>query len=114
MKFDQIKLQMIFDAACQMPTPDRDIFLNRECVNDDALRVEIESLLDHYFTQAKTIDSSQPSLVPIPSDAINHIPERWKIGSGVESGGMGSVYDARDKVLDRRVANDSSVRSNFS
>ena len=95
---------MIFDAACQMPTADRDIFLNRECVNDDALRVEIESLLDHYFTQAKTIDSSQPSLAPIPSDAINHIPERWKIGSGVESGGMGSVYDARDKVLDRRVA----------
>ena len=104
MKHDHLKIQKLFDAAVDLPSSERDLFLDKECGDDDALRAEVESLLEHHFTQAKTIDSSQPSLSPIPEDAIKHIPDRWQVGAGKKSGGMGSVYDARDTVLDRRVA----------
>jgi serine/threonine protein kinase len=104
MNVDQIKIQMLFDAAIQMESAEREPFLDKECGDDDAMRAEVESLLEHHFSQAKTIDSSQPSFAPLPENAISHIPERWKVGVGRESGGMGSVYDARDTVLDRRVA----------
>ena len=98
------QVQQLFNAAFSMGSAKRELFLDKECGDDDALRAEVESLLEHHFTQAKTIDSSQPSLSPIPEDAIKHIPDRWQVGAGKKSGGMGSVYDARDTVLDRRVA----------
>ncbi|MDP7009581.1 MAG: serine/threonine-protein kinase, partial [Phycisphaerales bacterium] len=104
MNIDQIKIQMLFDAAIQMESEEREPFLDKECGDDDALRAEVESLLEHQLSQAKTIDSSQPSFAPLPENAITHIPERWQVGVRKESGGMGSVYDARDTVLDRRVA----------
>jgi len=100
---DNDKARELFNAASNLPSSERETFLDKKC-EDDALRAEVESLLEDYFTQAKTIDSSQPSLPPIPTDAIEHIPERWEISSGIKSGGMGSVYDARDSVLNRRVA----------
>ena len=104
MSTNQERAHELFIAARNLPSAERDPFLDKECGEDDALRAEAESLLCDYLMQAKTIDSSQPSSQPITTDAIEHIPERWKISSGVKSGGMGSVYDARDTVLNRRVA----------
>ena len=109
---------MIFDAACEMPSAEREPFLDKECGDDNALRAEVESLLEHHFTQANTVDppttgeAIAPSDVarisegdaPDLSDVIKHIPERWKIGLDSASGGMGSVFSAHDTMLDRRVA----------
>ena len=103
MRTNQERAHELFNAARNLPSAERDPFLDKECGEDDALRAEAESLLDHFLTQAKTIDSSQPSSSSIPSDAIEQIPDRWKISSGVKSGGMGSVYDAKDTVLNRSI-----------
>ncbi len=78
--------------------------LDNVAKGDDDSPKDVETVLEHNLSQAETIDSSQPSFSPIPKDAIKHIPERWQVGAGKKSGGMGSVYDARDTVLDRRVA----------
>ena len=103
----------LFDAVKSLPSPDRESFLDRECAHDNALRAEVEALLDTHFMQAQTIDPPRheqavdtdlQDRISNPDDLVQHIPDRWRIGSSVESGGMGSVFDAHDTVLDRKVA----------
>ena len=101
---DSQRIHKIVEAVIAIPSGDREQYLDRNCGTNDALRAEVESLVEHHFSQAKTIDSSQPRLPSIPLDTIDHIPVRWKVSAGRESGGMGSVYNALDTTLNRRVA----------
>ncbi len=54
MKHDHLKIQKLFDAAVDLPQADCDLFLDKECGDDDALLAEVESLLEHNLSQPTT------------------------------------------------------------
>ena len=48
MTLDNDKAHELFNAASNLPSSERETFLDKKC-EDDALRAEVESLLEHYF-----------------------------------------------------------------
>ena len=61
MTFDQERVQELFDAAINMASAEREPFLDKECGENDALRGEVEALLEHHFTSAQTVRPSEQS-----------------------------------------------------
>jgi predicted Ser/Thr protein kinase len=79
----------IFADACDLPADARAAFLDRACAGDQALRREVEALLDHD---------------PGPEPAVPAAIGRFKIERAIGEGGMGRVYAAVDPTLGRTVA----------
>ncbi|MGB5015466.1 MAG: kelch repeat-containing protein, partial [Pyrinomonadaceae bacterium] len=99
-----------FQVAVELGGEDRSAFLNEACAANLALRREVESLL--------TADSFEWKLIDGPameSAAVFFEAEELRLRSGqdlghyeilrlVGKGGMGEVYLARDRILNRQVA----------
>ena len=49
------QVKELFDAVMALPSAEKEPFLDHACGNNDALRAEIESILEHHFTQASTV-----------------------------------------------------------
>src|SRR5215831_7847394 len=100
----------IFDATAALRPDERSSFLDQACGQDEALRREVQSLLD---LEARTGDflgggaiedvarvfaeEKAPSL-------IGQKLGRYELLSLIGAGGMGEVYRARDLALKREVA----------
>ena len=95
----------LFDAVMKLPSSEREPFLDHECGNNDALRAEIESLLEHHFTQANTVvEELQLGSVQL-DHCMGDMIGKFKIISVLGEGGMGIVYLAeQSKPVKRRVA----------
>jgi tetratricopeptide (TPR) repeat protein len=104
------RIEELFHAASELPAGERGVFLERECSGDEALRCEVESLIAapddkrSFIEQSaltlgmKVLSSSQKgSLV---GESIGH----YKIVKLLGEGGMGEVYLAEDRTLERQVA----------
>ncbi|HEY6189184.1 MAG TPA: protein kinase [Pyrinomonadaceae bacterium] len=110
MSNDWQNLQSLFHTALSLKTEDRAAYLARECVQDEGLRQEVESLLE--ATEQRDGFLEQPALSlgmqVLSSDSTdgltNQLIGSFKILSVLGKGGMGNVYLAEDTQLERKVA----------
>src|SRR5262245_42521045 len=100
----------IFRAAAEIPPDRRDAFLATACGDDKTLKQEVESLLNHDaqgegWIDERALDVAAQALASTPSKSwIGREVHHYHVSSLVGKGGMGEVYRARDKRLERDVA----------
>jgi serine/threonine-protein kinase len=84
-------------------------FLDKECGSDPAMRAEIESLLQEHdgasqFIEEPALHLAAKSFVSGGAFHAGQIIGDYEIVSFIGSGGMGEVYLAQDRELNRKVA----------
>ena len=99
----------IFDEVVDLEPAARAARLGDLCKDDDALRREVESLLEHDLPSDDAIgqvvaeaarEAADEGTALRPGQALLHYDLAWKIGQG----GMGEVWKATDHTLGREVA----------
>ncbi|HKR12508.1 MAG TPA: protein kinase [Pyrinomonadaceae bacterium] len=107
-RWQQVK--EIFDSAIKYRPEHRGTFLSQACLGDDALRSEVESLIVSHEKEGSFID--EPAYYAAAELLVaekSELPSGYSIGnyevlSFISRGGMGEVYLAQDKRLNRKVA----------
>jgi serine/threonine protein kinase len=104
-------LERICLSALDRPAAERAEFLSAACGDDEELRREAESLIARdgaaaSFLEAPPISGDvSPSVgVAVPTMAAGDCIGSYAIVSRLGAGGMGEVYRALDRTLDREVA----------
>jgi serine/threonine protein kinase len=110
MKDQWQKVKELYEAALMRTPDERPIFLDERCGGDEQLRREVESLLS--FSSGAENFLEKPAVGEVadvivseneklePGKAFGH----YEIIKQIGAGGMGEVYLARDKKLERQVA----------
>lgn len=104
------RLEELFHAASQLEGAERTQYLSDECGSDEALRREVESLVEasesgHSFIERPAISLGLKLLsdglaASLLGQSVGHYSVVRRLGRG----GMGEVYLAEDSVLERSVA----------
>ena len=97
------RIERIFQEALAHDANERRSFLADVCEGDEALRREVESLLEHdggaAFLSTPAVANGIGGAIR-SGQALGH----YTISAQIGSGGMGEVYRARDNTLNRDVA----------
>ncbi len=107
----QDDLERLFDEAQALPADARAAFVEQVCAGDQELRAELLSLLEHvapaeaFFERlGEVVGSSASGHFIAPGLSPGDMVGRYTILEHIGSGGMGTVYRARDSRLNRDVA----------
>jgi serine/threonine protein kinase len=106
------QVEALFHSALDCAPNDRAAFLDATCVDDPALREQVEGLLESFdeagdFIEKPLVDDSLSSWAKTPRPSESVIGRKigaYDILSLIGAGGMGEVYLARDARLDRQIA----------
>src|SRR4030095_12636523 len=104
------RVDEIFQAAIELRADERPAFVERTCSGDEELRREVESLITAdeqglsfvdepaFQVAASLLATVEPQLAE--GQDISH----YEIIAPIGRGGMGEVYLAKDKLLNRQMA----------
>src|SRR5258708_8119852 len=102
-----LDVERLFHAALALPADRRSAFLDDSCAGEEALKREVQSLLDESsaedFLEQPAPDPADTRLTASSSLVGRRLSE-YQITARICSGGMGDVYRARDVKLGREVA----------
>jgi eukaryotic-like serine/threonine-protein kinase len=104
------KVKDIFDVALQLKTEQRQKYIELACLEDKAVRVEVETLLASYkkdFIETPAVAAVADVIVGADENnqlSSGELISHYKIIKPIGVGGMGEVYLAEDIKLNRRVA----------
>ncbi len=104
------KVREIFDSALHRKPEERRKFVHEACGDDETLLTEVESLLSSLDSATSFMETPAVAVVADVIEAETEKLERGKcfghyeIIEQIGAGGMGEVYLASDKKLDRKVA----------
>src|SRR2546425_2202720 len=104
------QVEEVLQAALDRPTHERASFLNEACSGNEELRQEASSLIDAYDEAGDFIEDpaiAHDAHVLISNYQQNNIGREigpYQIIERVGAGGLGEVYLAQDRRLDRQVA----------
>ena len=113
----RVTLDDVFQTACDLPPDRRQAFLDEACAGNEALRREVEELLDYFETNKTFLE--KPAIQDIaeqmaqsgalassssPEILVGKVIGNYRILSTIVAGGMGEVYLARDLKLEVDVA----------
>jgi serine/threonine protein kinase/tetratricopeptide (TPR) repeat protein len=96
------RIETLFASAVELAPEKREAFLNAECADDQALRSEVESLLDAYDRAGRFIEEPALEMMAAAQSGDRAEPE-WESGDEhrigpyklirrIGAGGMGEVY----------------------
>jgi serine/threonine protein kinase/Tfp pilus assembly protein PilF len=92
----------LFLAALSHPAADRAAFVAGACGGDEALRREVESLLEYYEENEPSAPAREPARPRfVPGEVF---AARYRMIARIGRGGMGDVWRADDMVLQTEVA----------
>ena len=103
------KVREIFDAAIRRKPEERRTFISEVCGEDKSLFLEIESLLASHGSADDFLEISAVAKIAAIESETETLPtgfcfSHYEIIAPIGAGGMGEVYLAKDKKLDRKVA----------
>ena len=104
------QVERLYHAARERSAEERAAFLTEACVGDEALRQEVESLLQYEDQAENFIDSpalevaAKMMAAKLSATAPIALINQYKIISALGAGGMGEVFLAQDTRLNRKVA----------
>ena len=104
------QVREIFDDALRQKSERREGFVNRACGGDEILLAEVESLLASFDSAEDFLET--PAIAEVADQLLTESRQfsngqllgHYEIVGQIGAGGMGEVYLARDKQLNRRVA----------
>jgi serine/threonine protein kinase/Tol biopolymer transport system component len=105
---DWPRVKVVFAGARALPTDERPAYLAAACDGNEALRLEVESLLSsdermkRSFLEAPAVVRSDDTRMTRSLEGECIGP--YQLASRIGAGGMGEVYQARDTTLNRQVA----------
>jgi serine/threonine protein kinase len=100
-----LRVKQLFDSTVDLTPQDRSAFLADDCLDDAALRQEVESLVESSLRSGMFLENPvRTDGGALRGDLEGRCIGPYELGPRIGAGGMGDVYRARDTRLNRTVA----------